>query len=73
MTVDYAVYLSDDPLARGSQNLIFDANRNTALIGGSLGMGAATLGAELGSVFGGRHHRCSTPSATEARPRRAVT
>ena len=54
MTVDYAAYLSSDLLARGSQNLMFDANRNTAFIGGSLGMGAATLGAELGSVFGGK-------------------
>ncbi len=37
----------------GSENTGFSANRNTAFIGGSLGIGATTVGVEVGSVFGG--------------------
>jgi len=37
----------------GSENTDFSATRNTAFIGGSLGVGATTVGVELGSVFGG--------------------
>ena len=38
----------------GSESTDFTANRNTAFIGGSLGVGTTTLGLEVGSVFGGK-------------------
>jgi len=37
----------------GSESTDFTATRNTAFIGGSLGIGTTTVGMELGSVFGG--------------------
>jgi hypothetical protein len=38
----------------GTESTDFTANRNTAFIGGSLGIGATILGMEVGSVFGGK-------------------
>jgi len=52
-TVDFAAESQFDPTSGGTENVEFNARRNTAFIGGSLGVGSATLGAELGSVFGG--------------------
>ena len=51
-TVEFAVAASST--SGGSQTVDLTARRNTAFIGGSLGMGRATLAAELGSVFGGK-------------------
>jgi len=45
----------------GIEHAAFIATRNTAFIGGSLGIRSATLGAELGSVFGG-----TAPSMTNS-------
>jgi len=51
-TVEFAVEAASVP--GGSETINLTARRNTAFIGGSLGMGRATLAAELGSVFGGK-------------------
>ena len=51
-TVQIAVDASSIP--GGSETINLTARRNTAFVGGSLGMGRATLAAELGSVFGGK-------------------
>ena len=51
-TVDFAVDASST--TGGSETIDITARRNTAFVGGSLGLGRATLAAEVGSVFGGK-------------------
>ncbi len=60
-TVNFAAESNFDPTSGGSQPTAFTANRNTAFIGGSLGIGSTILGVELGSVFGG-----TAPSMTNS-------